>query len=84
MARVLDDAQVDQFTGEGWVAVPTLVDDEWITARDTREGWSSANHSENGPPSEFPTSVTWSIPRPSSTPAMTLTALLAERVPRPR
>src|SRR3954447_8381122 len=56
---------------EPWIATagwPT------ITAPDTREDWSSANHSENSPPSELPTSVTWSMPSPSSTPAMTFTA----------
>ena len=63
---------------EPWIATagwPT------ITARATRDGRSSANQSENSPPREFPTSVTWSMSRPSSRPAMTLTACSRTEAP---
>ena len=55
---------------------PAIAPAGWPTSttRATRDGRSSANHRENSPPSAQPTSVTWSMPRPSSTPAMTLTA----------
>jgi Helix-turn-helix domain len=55
---------------------PAIAPAGWptITTRATRDGRSSANYSENNPPSALPTRVTWSMPSPSSTPAMTSTA----------